>query len=116
MYIFRMPKDVPTMTYAALSEYIDRGRRDDYRMIGATVQVHRAGAAVEVWLYNTLLATVTPTVVVVGGEIDQYVSNATREWLQLVLRDNGIRGLVGAEQGRYRQTGQTYYIDDEVVA
>lgn len=97
-YIFRMPRDVPEMTYEGLDAYL--GKHPSGR-IGTTVTVayhgsrrHLAAAlppAITVTLYQTRIARVMPGMVYFCPTGDAH--QATHAWISRIIADNGIGGM-----------------------
>lgn len=112
MYIFNPPAkafDV-SFDYVNLTTFIREGKSDRSRKVGTTVTVERVDfQELEVSLYNTVIATLySDGTVFIHQEIDSQGSQATTWWVQKVLSDNKIPGLVGRDKGRYAQAGQTF--------
>lgn len=111
-YIFRSPKiarETP-LTFEGLTAYVKAGRNGYSRMLGTTVEVidtERGGYIV--WLYVTPIATVRKDGTVhISEYIDAKPHQATTWWVQKVLSDNGIPGVVGRVNDKYPQAGKTY--------
>lgn len=111
-YIFTPPAAAydMTLTYEGALEYIGKGRNEGYRKIGTTVEVtHWHAGQVTVRLYGTIIATILSNgTVAVSEAINSYPRLATTWWVQKVLSDNGVGGLVGRVKGEYPQAGKVY--------
>jgi hypothetical protein len=116
MYIFKFPAKVYEMklTFAGISEFIDKGHSANTRMLGTTVELARpARDKVRVQLYGTTIASLWDDgEVLIHERINQYGSQATTAWVQRILSDNNIGGLVARVDGRYAVAGQTFNIAD----
>ena len=114
MYIFTAPAkayDIP-FTYAGITEYIDKGRGENSRMVGSTLELSRpARGVVVVRLYGTAIARLWDDgEVLIHERINQHGSQATTWWVQKVLQDNKVGGWVFREKGKYAVAGKTYNI------
>lgn len=118
MYIFRPPArsyDVK-FTFEGLQDYINRGRSGSFRMLGTTLEL-RTGfsneteepVSVVLRLYQTDIAYIRKGgIVEVMETVNFHGSQATTYWLQKAISDNGAPGLVGRENGKYRQAGMKW--------
>lgn len=109
-YIFKLPAvayEVP-FSFEGLSTFIEAGRTKHTRKLGTTVTVFRRDDKIEVWLYQTLIGTVSADEVWISPAIDSHGSQATTRWVQKLLNDNRVGGFVCRENGRYAVAGQRY--------
>lgn len=120
MYRFRLPAIAHKIvwTYEGLSKFIDGGQsnttRKVSRKVGTTVNVYRqidpAGIArddtppINVRLYDTVIAVVhVDNEVWVPWSVDDFGSQATTAWLQLI-----VPVFVERVDGRYNVAGRTF--------
>jgi hypothetical protein len=111
-YIFTPPAKAYEMklTYEGALEFLSKGKNEGYRKIGTTVEVtHWHAGQVTVRLYDTIIATILSNgTVAIAEQINSYPRQATTWWVQKVLADNKISGLVGRVAGKYPQAGKAY--------
>lgn len=116
MYIFRLPAKAyeTPFTFAGISEFIDKGRGKNTRMLGTTLELSRpARGVVVVRLYGTAIARLWDDgEVLIHERINEHGSQATTRWVQKVLNDNKIGGIVDRKDGKYWCAGNTYNIAD----
>jgi hypothetical protein len=112
-YIFRPPAAAADLkfTYEALAAFVQRGRSGSSRKLGSTLEItHHYAGQISVLLYGTKIAELLSNgTVAIPDHVNEYGSQATTYWLQKVLTDNRISGLVGRQHGRYSQAGQAYF-------
>lgn len=112
MYIFTPPAkayDV-TFTYEGLDEFIKAGKNGIYRSIGTTIEIgHWAAGRITIKLYDTIIGEVLSNGnVAVMEAINDHGSQATTWWIQKLLSDNNISGLVGRDKGKYAVAGMAW--------
>lgn len=111
-YIFTPPAAAYDLklTYDGIDEYIQKGRNEGFRKVGTTVELtHWHAGRINVILYGTIIATLLSNgTVAISEQIDSYPRQATTWWVQKVLSDNKIPGLVGRVKGKYPQAGKVY--------
>lgn len=109
MYQFRMPAaayDIP-FTFEGLEAFWNgKGNAN----IGTTVEVtHYLKDTFAIRLYDTVIARIYKDgEVQISENINDYPRGATTAWVQKVLTDNNIGGMVGRTAGKYPQAGKTY--------
>lgn len=91
-FIFRMPANVPDLTYESLDNWLGNNRT---RAIGTTVSVRRniwpiSGPAISIYLYGTGIARLLQRTHAVYFPAHGDTHMATGEWLGKIIRDNGI--------------------------
>lgn len=119
-YIFRPParsRDLP-FTFEKLSEYVGRGYNytdgSPSRKLGTTLNfiVHRADRSrvpwVRVTLYGVNIAWIYQEMVTISEDINDYPRQATTHWVQKILTDNNIPGLVGRLDNEYAVAGKRF--------
>jgi hypothetical protein len=111
-YIFRPPAAAAELkfTYEALAAYVEHGRASGCRKLGSTLEIcHLYAGQISVHLYGTIIAELLSNgYVAIPEHVNRYGSQATTYWLQKVLSDNRVPGLVGRQHGKYSQAGQAY--------
>jgi hypothetical protein len=111
-YIFRPPAAAADLkfTYEALAAFVQRGRGRGCRKLGSTLEIcHLWAGQISVQLYGTVIAELLSNgTVAISEQVNQHGSQATTYWLQKVLADNRISGIVGRQHGKYLQAGQAY--------
>lgn len=110
MYIFTVPAkayDVP-FTYEGLTAFVNAGKSGWYRKLGTTLKVQFMVTGFAVVLYDTVIARVYEDRVEISDAVNNHGSQATTFWIQKVLADNGVGGIVGREKSKYSQAGKTF--------
>lgn len=112
MYIFTAPAKAYEIqfTYEGLDEFIKAGRSEGSRKIGTTVEIrHWWAGQIQIVLYNTIIGEVLSNGnVAVTEAINRHGSQATTWWVQKLLSDNKISGLVGRDNGTYAVAGKAW--------
>lgn len=111
MYQFVMPAKAATIrfTFEGLEAFWN-GKGAP--MIGTTVEItHNLKDSYNVKLYDTVIARIYKDGEVhICEAINDYPRGATTAWVQKVLTDNNIGGMVGRTNGKYAVAGQTYNV------
>lgn len=91
---YTLPASTPAMTFASLEAYIRRGRGGWHRRIGTVVRAERTARAVEVRLYDTVIAILFDEGAVYFPDYvdDWWDTETTKMWLTRIMRDNGLIG------------------------
>jgi hypothetical protein len=112
MYIFTPPAKAYDIkfTYEELLKFVEAGRSGWHRMIGTTLEVSHAYAGrIQIRLYDTIIGELLSNGnVAVSEQINQYGSQATTWWVQKLLSDNKVGGIVARDKGTYRVAGKAY--------
>lgn len=110
MYQFRMPAAAYDIRFTF--EGLERFYASNTAMIGTTVEItHNLQNVYNVKLYDTVIARIySDGEVQISEAINDYPRGATTAWVQKVLTDNNIGGMVGRIDGKYPQAGKTYNV------
>jgi len=100
-YIFRVPADIPDMTFEGTQDVSD---------VGTTVTLDHYRAFTLVYLYSTHIATLTPGAV--NFTVHGHSSQATRFWLERLIRDNGAGSSVWRVARQRKGQRVSYYAVD----
>lgn len=99
-YLFRFPKNTPRFDFANLDAFIGD---DISREVGTTVKLFRVGYRsdhrIRVKLYEKLIAEITPEHVAFLPDGDDG-HNATKHWVSMIARHNGISAYCGRRRRR----------------
>lgn len=111
-YIFKMPAVAYELKFRfeELESYLQKGKAKYSRNVGTTLElVQPFKDTINVKLYDTVIARIyRDGEVQISDNVNSYPRQATTAWLQKVLSDNGIPGLVGRENGKYAQAGKWF--------
>lgn len=111
-YIFKMPAVAYELkfTFEELESYLQKGKAKFTRKVGETLEVRQPFKdTIQVKLYDTVIARIyRDGEVQISESINSYPRQATTAWVQKVLNDNKLPGLVGRVNGKYAQAGRFY--------
>jgi hypothetical protein len=111
-YIFKMPAvayELP-FTFEELESYLQKGKAKYSRNVGTTLEVVQPFTdTIQIKLYDTVIARIyRDGEVQISESINSFPRQATTAWVQKVLSDNKLPGLVGRVNGKYAQAGKFF--------
>lgn len=111
-YIFKMPAVAYELkfTFEELESYLQKGKAKFSRMVGSTLEVRQPFTdTIHVKLYDTVIARIyRDGEVQISENINSFPRQATTEWVQKVISDNGLPGLVGRVNHKYAVAGKFF--------